>query len=163
MDKISELIAMLKTGFAILWAIPFLQYVVIVVAAYTLFMIVLCIALERRPSKSLFRPKKKSSVERMSLGELKARVHDNPDRWLLYEDEIFYVADPESLEGEKREAYEEALARLVNGGKAARKVGRRVYLERRDARAYRKFLYNSCRSAAGRVKKTGAVPEQPAG
>ena len=142
MDKISELLNLLKTVFAILWAIPFLRYVVILGAGYTVFMIVLCIALERRPSKGLYRAKKKSSVERMSLGELKARVHDDPDSWLLYEDEIFHVDNPEALRGEKREAYEAALARIQNGGNAARMIGRRVYIERRDAKAYRRFLYS---------------------
>ena len=161
MDKISELLNMLKMGISILWAIPFLRYVIVLVAGYTLFMIILCIVLERRPCKGLYRVKKNSGAERMSLGELKARVHDDPDRWLLYEDEIFYVDAPDSLTGEKREAYEAALARLENGGSAARAVGRRVYIERRDAKAYRKFLYSFYR---GRNKSAKlAEPEPSAG
>ena len=163
MDKISELLSMLKTGFTILWAIPFLRYVVILVAGYTVFMIVLCIALERRPSKGLYRAKNKNGVERMSLGELKARVHDDPDSWLLYEDEIFYVDCPEALRGEKREAYVAALARVKNGGNAARAVGSRVYIDRRDARAYRRFLYSFYQGRNRSAARAEAVPAPPLG
>lgn len=163
MSKISELIGMVKTGLTLAWAIPLLRYIVILVAGYTLFMLILCIHLERRPSRGLFRPKKKSNVERMSLGELKARVHDNPESWLLYEDEIFFVPDPGSLTGEKREAYDAALSRLENGGKEARMVGKRVYLERRDAKAYRRFLYSLYQKGPKRAKQAVAAPapEQP--
>ena len=163
MEKISELLNMLKMGFTILWAIPFLRYVVILVGCYTVFMIILCIVLERRPSKGLYRAKKKSAVERMSLGELKARVHDDPDSWLLYEDEIFYVDSPETLRGEKREAYETALARLENGGNAARMIGTRVYIDRRDAKAYRRFLYSFYQGRKKSAAHAAAEPEPTAG
>ena len=83
----------------------------------------------------------KDGARKAPLRAILESYETNPDKWLFYEEEIFYVRDPETLEGEKREAYERARVRCVNGGAEAREVGSRIRLRRTDTQAYLKFFY----------------------
>lgn len=75
------------------------------------------------------------------LRAILASYKDSPEKWLFYEEEVFYVRNPGELEGEKREAYERARVRCVNGGAEAREVGSRIRLRRTETQAYLKFFY----------------------
>ena len=76
-----------------------------------------------------------------------------------YEEEIFYVKNPDELSPEDRDAYEIAQARCVNGGLEARQVGTRVRLRRGEVKAYLRFFYGLHRERKTRVKQPRAAEE----
>ena len=96
----------------------------------------------------------KDGARKAPLRAILDSYRENPEKWLFYEEEIFYVRDPDSLEGEALEAYERARVRCVNGGADARAVGSRIRLRRTDIKAYLNFFY-------GLHRERGEQPVRP--
>ena len=107
---------------------------------YFLFIIILSVHTATVPDRRLYKAGN-DGAKKASLSTIRNGYEANPDKWLLYEEEIFYVKNPEELTEEQREAYRMAQARCVNGGNEARRVGTRVRVSRSEARAYLRFFY----------------------
>lgn len=105
------------------------------------FICLLSIASATVPSRRLYSAGS-DGARKAPLDAIKDSYEEHPEKWLLYEEEIFYVTDPDSLEGEDREAYERALVRCVDGGAEARRVGNRIRVGRTEAQAYLRFFYS---------------------
>lgn len=108
--------------------------------AFFLFIVVLSIHTATVPDRRLYKAGA-DGAKRASLSAIRNSYRSNPEKWLLYEEEIFYVKDPDELDEEQQAAYKLAQARCVNGGSEARRVGMRVRVRRGEARAYLRFFY----------------------
>ena len=112
----------------------------VVLLLFFVFFCLLSIAFAIVPSRKLFKAGS-DGAKKAPLSAIKESYEENPEKWLLYEEEIFYVKDPDELEGEDREAYERARVRCVDGGTEARQVGSRIRVGRTEAQAYLRFFY----------------------
>ena len=108
--------------------------------AFFLFIVVISFTTANAPDAKLYRAGH-DGAQKASLNTVRKGYRSHPDRWLLYEEEIFFVKHPEELTGADREAYDAARVRCVNGGSEARQVGRRVRIRRTEAGAYLRFFY----------------------
>lgn len=123
-----------------LLGIPAVQ---VLVLAWGVFFVIICmlsITNASVPAKRLYKSGA-DGAKKAPLSAIKKSYEENPEKWLLYEEEIFYVKNPDELNGEDREAYERARVRCVNGGKEARQVGTRFRVGRTEAKAYLRFFY----------------------
>ena len=118
------------------------QFRIFIIAwiAFFAFMVVLSIRTATVPARQLYKAGA-DGAKKASLSAIRHSYRSNPEKWLLYEEEIFYVKNPDALTGEEREAYTMARARCINGGSEARKVGMRVRVRRSEAKAYLRFFY----------------------
>ncbi len=128
-----------------------------------LFFIVLSIFTATVPDRRLYAAGS-DGAKKARLSAIRSDYRSNPDKWLFYEEEIFYVSDPAALSGEELRNYELARARCVNGGLEARRVGTRVRLRRGEVKAYLRFFYG-LHKERGRLKApsflTGRAPAAP--
>ena len=131
------IIIALKAGMAF----PLVRLALLAWLVLFVFICLLSIAISSVPSQKLYKAGS-DGAKKAKLSSIKDSYEEHPERWLLYEEEIFYVKDPDSLEGEDREAYERALVRCIDGGAEARKVGTRIRVGRTEAQAYLRFFYS---------------------
>ena len=120
--------------------IPLVRVLFIAWCVLFLFVCMLSIAIARVPSRGLYKAGS-DGAKKAPLSAIKESYKENPEKWLLYEEEIFYVKDPDELTGEDREAYERARVRCVDGGAEARKVGSRIRVGRTETQEYLRFFY----------------------
>ena len=121
--------------------IPLVRLLFIAWCVIFVFFCLLSIAFATVPSHRLYRAGA-DKAKKAPLSAIQESYKNNPEKWLLYEEEIFYVKNPDELEGEDREAYERARVRCVDGGKEARRVGTRFRVGRTEAQAYLRFFYS---------------------
>ncbi len=134
--------------------IPLIRILFIAWCVLFVFICLLSIATARVPSRRLYKAGK-DKAKKAPLDAIIENYKEHPEKWLLYEEEIFYVKDPEELTGEDLEAYERARARCVDGGKEARQVGSRIRVGRTETQAYLRFFYSLHKE---RKPKDSAVP-----
>ena len=132
-----SIIIAFKTGMAI----PLVRILFIAWCVLFLFICMLSIAIARVPSRRLYKAGA-DGAKKAPLDAIKQSYKENPEKWLLYEEEIFYVTDPDGLTGEDLEAYERARVRCVDGGKEARQVGSRIRVGRTETQEYLRFFYS---------------------
>ena len=120
--------------------IPLVRVLFIAWCVLFLFVCMLSIAIARVPSRGLYKAGS-DGAKKAPLSAIKESYKENPEKWLLYEEEIFYVKNPDELTGEDREAYERARVRCVDGGAEARKVGSRIRVGRTETQEYLRFFY----------------------
>lgn len=108
--------------------------------AFFLFIIILSIHTATVPDRRLYKAGS-DGAKKATLNAIKSSYKNNPEKWLLYEEEIFYVKNPDDLSEADRAAYELARARCVDGGREARQVGTRIRLRRSEVRSYLRFFY----------------------
>ena len=142
-----SIIIAFKTGMGF----PVVRLALIAWVVLFVFICLLSIAVSSAPSQRLYKAGS-DGAKKAKLSTIKKSYKENPEKWLLYEEEIFYVKDPDSLEGEKLEAYERARVRCVSGGAEARKVGSRVRVGRSEAQAYLRFFYSLHKERKGKAK-----------
>lgn len=100
-----------------------------------------CIWSSYIPARSLYKRPRSVNAKSVSLSELKESFRQEPDAWLFYMDELFYIPHADSLSEEERAALAKALTRLEDGGRCARQIGIRVFLSNsREARKYMHFI-----------------------
>ena len=124
----------------ILMASPIFRIAMVAWVGYFVFIVILSIQSATIPDRRLYKAGA-DGAKKASLSTIRSGYRSNPEKWLLYEEEIFYVKDPEKLSEDEREDYEMARARCVNGGSEARRIGTRVRVSRTEARAYLRFFY----------------------
>lgn len=137
--------------------IPLVRILFIAWCVIFLFICMLSIATAQVTSRRLFK-KGKDGAKKAPLDAIIENYKQHPEKWLLYEEEIFYVKDPEELTGEDLEAYERARVRCVDGGKDARQVGSRIRVKRSEAQAYLRFFYGLHKER--KPKSTSPVPRR---
>jgi len=123
-----------------LWAIPLFRMFVFAWLGIFLFFIILSIFTATVPDRRLYSAGP-DNAKKASLRKIRDNYAAYPEKWLLYENEIFYVRDPENLSDEEQEAYDLARLRCVDGGWEARQVGTRVHVSRGEARSYLRFFH----------------------
>ena len=138
--------------------IPIVRLALLAWCVLFAFICLLSISIATVPSRRLYKAGT-DGAKKAPLSAIKDSYEEHPEKWLLYEEEIFYVKDPDSLEGEDREAYERALVRCVDGGAEARRVGNRIRVGRTEAQAYLRFFYGLHRERKTRVKQPRAAEE----
>ena len=121
--------------------IPIVRLALVAWCVLFVFICLLSISIATVPSRRLYKAGS-DGAKKAPLSAIKDSYEEHPEKWLLYEEEIFYVKDPDSLEGEDREAYERARVRCVDGGAEARRVGSRIRVGRTEAQAYLRFFYS---------------------
>ena len=121
--------------------IPIVRLALVAWCVLFVFICLLSISIATVPSRRLYKAGT-DGAKKAPLSAIKDSYEEHPEKWLLYEEEIFYVKDPDSLEGEDREAYERARVRCVDGGAEARRVGNRIRVGRTEAQAYLRFFYS---------------------
>ena len=136
--------------------IPLVRILFFAWCIFFVFICVLSIASATVPSRKLYRAGS-DGAKKAPLSAIKKSYKENPEKWLLYEEEIFYVKDPDELDGEDLEAYERARVRCVDGGADARRVGTRYRVGRTEAQAYLHFFYSLHKE---RKPKSGKVRKQ---
>ena len=94
--------------------IPLVRVLFIAWCVLFLFVCMLSIAIARVPSRGLYKAGS-DGAKKAPLSAIKESYKENPEKWLLYEEEIFYVKNPDELTGEDREAYERYMQ--LNPGK----------------------------------------------
>ena len=122
------------------------------------FICLLSISISTVPSRKLYKAGS-DGAKKAPLSAIKDSYEEHPEKWLLYEEEIFYVKDPDELEGEDREAYERALVRCVDGGADARRIGNRIRVGRTEAQAYLRFFYSLHKERKPSVKQPRVAEE----
>ena len=137
--------------------IPLVRLLFIAWCALFLFFCVLSIALATVPSRRLYKAGK-DNAKKAPLSAIKKSYQENPEKWLLYEEEIFYVKDPDDLTGDDLEAYERARVRCVDGGEEARQVGKRIRVGRTEAQAYLRFFYSLHKERKPKARKEISKP-----
>ena len=130
--------------------IPLVRLLFLAWCVVFLFFCLLSIAFAVIPSRKLYKAGA-DKAKKAPLSAIKESFEKNPEKWLLYEEEIFYVKNPDELEGEDLEAYERARVRCVDGGKDARQVGSRIRVGRTEAQAYLRFFYSLHKERKPRV------------
>lgn len=134
-------------GLRTVLAFPLVRTALLVWFGLFVFVCLLSVTTATVPDRKLYRAGN-DGARKAPLRAILSSFDETPEKWLLYEEEIFYVRDPGALEGEQREAYERARVRCVNGGAEARAVGSRIRLRRTEAQAYLKFFYSLHRERA---------------
>ncbi len=137
--------------------IPLVRILFFAWCIFFLFICVLSIASATVPSRKLYKAGS-DGAKKAPLSAIKKSYKESPEKWLLYEEEIFYVKDPDELEGEDLEAYERARVRCVDGGKDARQVGSRIRVRRGEAQAYLRFFYGLHKER--KPKSTAPLPRR---
>ena len=132
--------------------IPLVRILFIAWCVIFLFFCMLSIAFATVPSRKLYKAGA-DGAKKAPLSAIQESYKKDPEKWLLYEEELFYVKNPDELEGEDREAYERARVRCVDGGKDARKVGSRIRVGRTEAQAYLRFFYGLHKERKPRVAR----------
>ena len=132
--------------------IPLVRILFIAWCVLFLFICMLSIAIARVPSRKLYKAGA-DGARKAPLSAIKKSFKESPEKWLLYEEEIFYVKDPDKLSEEEKEAYERARVRCVDGGKDAREVGSRVRVGRTEAQAYLRFFYGLHKERKPKIAK----------
>ena len=130
---------------------PIVQILIFAWIGFFLFICILSITSSTVPAKRLYKAGS-DGAKKAPLSAIKKSYEENPEKWLLYEEEIFYVKNPDELSGEDREAYERARVRCVNGGKEARQVGTRFRVGRTEAKAYLRFFYGLHKERKGKLR-----------
>ena len=151
MDSVIVVLNMVK-GYPIFWIL------VLGWLAIFLFFIVLSIVTATVPDRRLYAAGN-DGAKKAKLRAIKNSFRSSPEKWLLYEEEIFYVKNPDELSPEDRDAYEIAQARCVNGGLEARQVGTRVRLRRGEVKAYLRFFYGLHKERPQRAPRVRRAPE----
>jgi len=123
-----------------LWAVPLFRVFVLGWVAVFAFFVVLSLFTATVPDRRLYAAGP-DEARKASLRAIRDSYAVNPEKWLLYEDEIFFVHDPGNLTPAEREAYDLARLRCVDGGREARQVGVRVRISRSETRRYLRFFY----------------------
>ena len=134
--------------------IPLVRLVFFAWCVLFIFICLLSIATATIPSKKLYKAGA-DGAKKAPLRSIKESYAQHPERWLLYEEEIFYVKNPEELTEKEREDYERALVRCADGGKEARRVGSRVCVSRTEAQAYLRFFYGLHKERAPGRERAG--------
>ena len=127
-------------GLRTVLAFPLVRTALLAWLGLFIFVCLLSVTTATVPDRKLYRAGN-DGARKAPLRAILSSYEEAPEKWLLYEEEIFYVRDPDALEGEQREAYERARVRCVNGGAEARAVGSRIRLRRTETNAYLKFFY----------------------
>ena len=130
----------IKALATLVWGYPITRMILMLIVAYGIFMVILCILLEQKRPDGLYSAPEHIRVNEMPLKQIIQGYEASPRNWLLYEEEIFYVKDPDSFTEEQKEYYRDALTRYESGGIPARKVGRRVLIDKREVKNYLRFF-----------------------
>lgn len=147
-------------GLKTISAFPLARTAMLVWCGLFVFVCILSFATATVPDRKLYSAGR-DGARKAPLRAIRASYESDPEKWLLYEEEIFYVRDPEELTGEEREAYERARVRCVNGGEEAREIGSRIRLRRWEAKNYLKFFYGLHREKGLRPVRRRRRAEEP--
>jgi len=114
---------------------------VLLIVFFLLFIIIvfMIIRMTYAPGKALFKGGKGSRV--MEFEDFKESYLEDPDKWLLYEDEIWLLNKPVSeMNEEEKEIYDKAASRRCDGGDMIDGIAVPVIMyNRKDARQYVRF------------------------
>ncbi len=117
---------------------------------FLLFLLILfmIIRITYAPGKNLY--KGLNGSRRMEFEDFKESYLEDPEMFLLYEDEIWHLDKPVSeMNEEDKEIYDKAAARRSDGGDLIEQIAEPVQMyDRRDARKYVRF----------REKTRGPIP-----
>ncbi len=123
-----------------LLGIPLVRVLMFAWLVFFVFICIVSITTATVPSHKLYKAGS-DGAKKAPLSAIKKSYEENPERWLLYEEEIYYVKNPDELSDEEQTAYERARVRCIDGGEEARKVGSRIRVGRTEAKAYLRFFY----------------------
>lgn len=123
---------------------------VLLLGFFLLFLLILfmIIRITYTPGKALYKGIKGS--RKMEFEDFKESYLEDPDMFLLYEDEIWHLDKPVSeMNEEEKGIYDKAAARRSDGGDLIEQIAEPVQMyDRRDARKYVRF----------REKTRGPIP-----
>ena len=123
---------------------------VLLLGFFLLFLLILfmIIRITYAPGKALYKGIKGS--RKMEFEDFKESYLEDPDMFLLYEDEIWHLDKPVSeMNEEEKGIYDKAAARRSDGGALIEQIAEPVQMyDRRDARKYVRF----------REKTRGPIP-----
>ena len=123
---------------------------VLLLGFFLLFLLILfmIIHITYAPGKALYKGIKGS--RKMEFEDFKESYLEDPDMFLLYEDEIWHLDKPVSeMNEEEKGIYDKAAARRSDGGDLIEQIAEPVQMyDRRDARKYVRF----------REKTRGPIP-----
>lgn len=123
---------------------------VLLLGFFLLFLLILfmIIRITYSPGKALYKGIKGS--RKMEFEDFKESYLEDPDMFLLYEDEIWHIDKPVSeMNEEEKGIYDKAAARRSDGGDLIEQIAEPVQMyDRRDARKYVRF----------REKTRGPIP-----
>ena len=123
---------------------------VLLLGFFLLFLLILfmIIRITYAPGKALYKGIKGS--RKMKFEDFKESYLEDPDMFLLYEDEIWHLDKPVSeMNEEEKGIYDKAAARRSDGGDLIEQIAEPVQMyDRRDARKYVRF----------REKTRGPIP-----